>query len=339
MLKRLLLIGFMLGIDSLVYGDELVRTIPDEYESIGGNGLGIGNSGVSEFGGVASVQTNPALLPLEKVYTIDAGYHWPTSGRRFLQAGIVDSKTSKIAAGLSYTGLSGKAEDEPFSFNKDSQADRRISLGLGGLTQWVSLGVSMQYIEGVKRTEDPLKFQGWEKTSGSTVGFGIAGAVFQNLKLGASIVNLRNSGLKDLAPTTARVGGTLSFFGNQVVLGLEGLQRERISSIEGNYPDVDIGLDPSGTSLSSSSLSQAGELGSLKPEKMVIGSLVTHVYNLLRLSASYGSSVDKSDPRQSLSGGIGLEQNHFGITYMLSKPYISESEIHSALNINIQAAI
>lgn len=339
MLKRLLLTVSVVVANAAAFGEELVRTIPDEYESIGGNGLGIGNTGVSEFDGVASIQANPALLPLEKVYTIDAGYHWPTSGRRFLQGGIVDSKTSKLAAGLSYTGLSGKAEEEPFSFNRDSQADRRISLGLGGLTQWVSLGFNIQYIEGVKRTEDPLKFQGWEKTSGSTLGVGVAGMIFQSLKLGASVINLKNNGLKDLAPTTARIGGSMSFFGNQIVVGLEGLQRDRVPSFEGNYPDVDIGLEPSGPSLSSSSQSTSGEVELLKPEKMVIGSLIAHVYNLLRISASYGSSVDKNDPRQTLSGGIGLEQNHFGISYMLSKPYATESDIHSALNISIQAAI
>lgn len=325
--------------NSSLLADELVRTVPDEFESIGGNGLALGNAGVAAAQGSATVLANPALLPLETVYQIDLGYHWPTAGRKYMQGGVVDSKTARLAAGLSFTGFSEKAQDRAYGATDDGKVNKRLSLGLGGVARWIALGATAQYVEGLKRSNDPGRFLGWEKSSHVTFGAGLAGSVLPGLKLGASVMNLRNEEARDFAPRTIRAGGALALWGDLVTVGLEGVERERIPAIEGAFPELDIGLRASGAGTGLTLQDNATAVDLEKPERMVIGSLSARIYSLLKMSLAYGASVVKDDPRRSLSGGLGLEQNHFGISYMVSRPYLERSEIHSAVNLNFQAAL
>ncbi|MEI6399609.1 MAG: hypothetical protein WCO71_12645 [Pseudomonadota bacterium] len=86
--------------------------VPEEYESTGGQSLAFGGSVATGLGGASAIRANPALMALEKEYSINGAYHWPTAGRDFYQVGVVDGKTSPIAAGFTYTGAQDNINSE-----------------------------------------------------------------------------------------------------------------------------------------------------------------------------------------------------------------------------------
>ena len=60
--------------------------------------MGAMNTGAAQVTGVDAVYVNPALLVLDREYSVTASYHWPTDGRDYYRLGVVDGKTSKYAA-------------------------------------------------------------------------------------------------------------------------------------------------------------------------------------------------------------------------------------------------
>src|SRR5690606_30326723 len=115
------------------------------------------NAGVAALGGISAIRVNPGLLPLEPEYSISAGYYWPVQGRNYYQGGIVDAVTSsKIAAGVSFTGFSDDYEKDPFE--RDSPINRRVAIGVAHAFKKVSLGISGQYVNGFGLDEDGIDF-------------------------------------------------------------------------------------------------------------------------------------------------------------------------------------
>src|SRR5262245_51440873 len=71
-----------------VWAVDAEKRIPAEYESTSALGVAMNNGGYAANDPHAAVRANPALLSLEKQYSVSAGYHWPQSGREFYQASV-----------------------------------------------------------------------------------------------------------------------------------------------------------------------------------------------------------------------------------------------------------
>jgi hypothetical protein len=292
-----------------------IGKIPNEFESMGGHSLGFANGGVA-----AISELNPAMRSLEKKYEIIAGYHWPSYGREFYQVGVVDSKTSDVAAAILLTSPWQDYESPKLLNNNlpkdslyyDTPIIRRLSLAVAYSFSLLSMGLSGQYIES--------NIEGSNK-KGVTFGFGVAGLLTPTLRFGASIENLNNSSvIKDVAPRTIRAGLAYLISGGTISIHADYRQRDRVpmetpSSIAFKKSTTDIH-----EALSSS-------------EKMAIASFSIRTQNLLRIVGGYGRSIDKSK-RESAALGIALVKSIFSLSYLVSKPYLSDDTYHHAINMS-----
>ena len=124
------------------------RRIPDEFEIIGGSGLARSNTGVASDPDLGSILANPALMSLKRQYRVGGSYNWPSSGRDFYLAQVIDTVTSEFAAGLSYTGFSKEFDRQFKAEELDSPIFRRTSLSFSRLVGRFSLGFTGTYLEG-----------------------------------------------------------------------------------------------------------------------------------------------------------------------------------------------
>ena len=310
------------------------QRIPDEYESIGGHSLGFANGGTAAISGLGSVRSNPAMLAIEKQYSVAAGYHWPSVGREFYQAGAVDGKTSKVAAGIVYTssqndykGLDSfsKGSDQ-FSAFYDSPIKFRVSGGIAQSFNNFSLGISGQYIEGLLPSNGSFDASNRDSfVKSATLGFGIAGLLTKSLRFGLSGENLTNKKVKDLAPKTFRAGLAYTLFGGNLTLHFDYLQRERVF-----HEKQALSIDIDAEQISPEKLE--------KPEQLLTGSASIRVQDLLRLLVATGQDLSGSG-RRTIGGGIALVNKSFSLSYMINQPYTSDPSTHQAVNISMQVAI
>lgn len=310
------------------------QRVPDEYESIGGHALGFANGGTAATSGLGSVRSNPAMLALEKQYSVSAGYHWPSVGREFYQAGAVDGKTSNVAAGVNYTSSQSEykgldllsSAKEQFNSFYDSPIKFRVAGGIAQSFENISLGLSGQYIEGFLPTEVGTSATKQDNMVKSvTLGFGVAGLLTKSLRFGLSAENLTNKKVKDLAPKTYRAGLAYTMFGGNITLHLDYLQRDRVFH---EVESMSIDFDASKLELKDAD----------KPEQMVTGSASVRVQDLLRLLLATGQDISGSG-RKVLGGGIALVNKGMSLSYMISQPYMTDTLTHQAVNISMQVAI
>ena len=310
------------------------QRIPDEYESIGGHALGFANGGTAATSGLGSVRSNPAMLALEKQYSVSAGYHWPSVGREFYQAGAVDGKTSNVAAGVVYTssqsdykGLDAlAANNDQFNSFYDTPIKFRVAGGVAQSFNKLSLGISGQYIEGYLPTDGTFNVQNKKSfVKSATVGFGVAGLLTESLRFGVSGENLTNKKVKDLAPKTLRAGLAYTLLGGNVTLHLDYLQRERVF-----HEKKALSIEIDALELSQDKVE--------KPEQLLTGSAAIRLQDLLRLLLATGQDLSGSG-RRLIGGGIALVNQSFSLSYMVSQPYTSDPLTHQAVNISMQVAI
>jgi hypothetical protein len=305
--------------------------IPNEYESTGGSSLGFANAGSAASGGISAVRANPAMLPFEKQYQMAIGYHWPTAGREFFQAGVVDSQTSSFAAGVSYTGYTDpyKYSDESTdnAESLDSPVVRRGLVGIGKTLSMVSVGLSVQYVEGMPLTasrEEADRLGG--RVKGTGIGLGIAALATPALRIGASAENLSNKRIEPYAPKTYRVGASYILGESNLVANIDFRQRDRVEFFEAPLP-IGFGINAE----------DATPQKELAPERMVILSGLARVQNFMRVMASYGQTL-ADDERRTLAGGVILYQEKFSLAYAASQPYMSQASTQHSLNIGFDLA-
>jgi hypothetical protein len=305
------------------------REIPSEYESTSGLGVALNNAGVAATEPDSAVRTNPALLPTERAYSVSAGYHWPSAGRDFFQAGIVDSKTSSIAAGVSYTGFTDDyryaqpkmKEQDQQQAKLDSPLVRRGVVGLGQNLGKVSAGAGATYVE-ANSLEGSDAEEG-RRIKGFGLNVGIAMALSPQLRLGASGENLSNRKIADYAPKTYRVGAAYAFA--PAVMGyLDARQRDRVAAFEAEPVDPFAEEDDAGKKME-------------RPEQMLIAGMSVKTADFLRLLGSYGQSF--SDDRRSLAGGIAVVNKNFSLSYTASRPYMNRSSAHQAIGLSLDMAM
>ncbi|MEZ4744146.1 MAG: hypothetical protein R3B45_17135 [Bdellovibrionota bacterium] len=318
-----------------------VPKVPDEYESTAGHSLGFSNAGIAAAGGLSSVKLNPAMLPLERQYQVSAGYHWPSVGREYYQAGIVDSTSSSIAAGIAYTSSQDDylgMEPEPTTdlnglqqILYDSPVRKRISLGVGHAFNAFALGIGGQYVE-AWNIDNPSEAN---MIKGNTLGIGVAGLLVPTLRFGVSAENLANDRVKDYAPRIYRAGLAYLLNGSNVSLHLDYRDRQRV------LQEQKVGFPSTSDSNSESNTEKETitQLKSLDSEKMVTVSFSARVQNMLRILGAYGHELGP-DQRKSLSGGVAVVNNKVSLSYLISRPYLSSStELHQAINLGLDVAL
>lgn len=311
--------------------------LPEEYESTGGHSLAFGGSVASGIGGASAIRANPALLALEKEYTVNGAYHWPTAGRDYYQLGVVDGKTSSLAAGFAYTGafddyqgISEKRYQESTttkagssSFSKDSPIVRRAALALALPVGRVYLGLGGGYVE-ARPPSETLAEGGADKIRGFTLGGGIAAHLSPALRLGFSAENLANRKVQFAAPTFYRAG--VSYFaGDFISVHLDYRSRQAVAEYEGAAPSF--------------TLAAKNDDKAPGQETLINASTSVKLYDLLRLVTSVGQSKSDEYSATRAGGGLSLINQKFSFSYQVLKPNLAEAGVHHAVALGLDVAI
>ncbi len=305
-----------------------VRQIPDEYETTSGHGVAMNNAGYAANDADSAIRANPALLSMTKEYTVSAGYHWPVVGRDYFQAGIVDSKTSSVAAGVSYTGFTDNYQyvvpgDKTPASAYDSPIIRRGAVAASQNFGSMSIGVGATYVEANSLKFSPEWQDGQKKVKGVGLNMGVATVLSSEVSLGGSVENASNRKIANYVPKTYHAG--VAYHMSNALTGyLDARQRDRVPEFEADQ-SVDLD-DPKAESKILNN-----------PERMVIASFVGQVQEYLRLIGSYAQST--TDDRRSLAGGIAVMSKNFSLSYTASRPYMKQSGSHQAVALSLDMAM
>jgi len=304
---------------------EVLRIVPEEYETSGTSSVAASHGGVASATGVTAVRQNPALIGVSKEYSLEGGFHWPVGGREFFQAGVVDAKTSPMAAGVSYTSFIADYKATPEeSFWFDSPLKRRFAAAASYPIAGLMLGVGGQYVEGILQSYD----DGYVETKkGWTMGAGVSANPTPSIRIAASSENMANKKVQEFAPTIYRIGGQYSF-SNSFAVNLDYRRRQRVSRFEGQP----IGFFAAGET----------EAPKLAPEQMMIGSAVAKVHENVSFVLGYGEALRDADfeKRKVVSGGIVIAGKNASLSYSASRPQMQESPAaHQAVQLNLNVAM
>jgi hypothetical protein len=303
--------------------DQELRQIPDEYETTSGHGIALNNGGYASNDAISAIRANPALMAQEKRYTMSGGYHWPVSGREYYQAAVVDSKTSPIAAGVSYTGYTDDysyAREDEHASRFDSPIVRRGVVGFAQNVGAAALGIGATYVEGHELWSQRSPWDDDRRVKGVGLNAGISYPVSSVLSLGAAVENASNRKIKDYAPKTYKASAALGLQPG-VVATLDYRQRDRVSEFEAGVVDPDA-VD-------------AAE--SLSAEQLGIAGISAQVQDFVKLIASYAQAF--GDDRRSLAGGVALTSQHFSLSYTMARPYMTQSTSHQAVTLSLDVAM
>ena len=332
---RLLAAGLLLspGPGGGLCAEDQGQRVPDEFESTGGLALGLGNGGIAANTGLSAVRNNPAMLALDKQYTVSAGYHWPSLGRDFWQAGAVDSQTSPTSAGLLYSAGKDSYDPQRQSSDKkerirdyhDAPLKYRVVSALARPMGTVAVGLGLGYIEGYTPKDPDQPGSEFAFSKGLIFGFGLAGMLTPALRFSGSVENFSNHKLRDLAPKTWR--GGLSFGGlyQGLMVNLDYRQRQRVYQ-ERMLPVFGLlSLAPEGEKLEAD-------------EKLLAGSFIMTFQDLIQILGAYGKDLSGTG-RRIASGGFALVNKTVSLSWLAGKPYLSDERLHQAVNLSLRIAI
>ncbi len=328
-------LAFSLACSTFAQASDELRRLPDEYEAFGGHSLGMANGGSVATGGLSAVRLNPAMLSLEKTYSVSGGWHWPTAGREFYQAGVVDSTTGSVAAGASYTSamddyqpMTPSGEDS--ASYVDSPIKRRVAFGFAQAFKLVSIGVGGQYVQG-RSHEDLLSEKGPE-VRGTTFSAGVVSLLSPQLRVGVSAENLGNSKIRDYAPRTSRAGLAWLLANGDVTLHLDYARRERVKAYEGTVATTSLAFG----AVAPAPVEEPSEW--TRPEEMLIASTSARVQDYLRVMAGFGQSFGE-DNRRVLGGGLAVVSDKLALSWTAMRPWLPDDKIHQSINLSIEVSM
>lgn len=288
--------------------------VPEEYEVASGQALGFANAGSVAFTGPGSLKLNPAMLAVERQYSVDGSYHWPASGRDFYKLGVVDSKTSPIAAGVSYTSFLAPSDME-FMREEGAQSDlhvaRRIGLGAAYSFRLFALGISGQWTE--SGAADPeLRGTGGVKSEGAVRGtalnIGLVGLLTPFTRVGVSVEGLQNDKVRDTSPRYTRAGLATLFLKGQASLHLDWQRRELLALEE-------------------------------ESEQLVTGSFSVRIFDYLRILGAVGKDPQPGHDRTTAAAGLALVGPKMSVAWTASRPDLRAEKSHQALNLNLELSM
>jgi hypothetical protein len=310
-------------------------SVPEEFDAAGGNSLAFGGSVATSADGAASIRTNPGLLSLDKQYTVNGTYHWPTAGRDFYQLAVVDGKTSSVAAGFSYTGSldqyqgvwseeKDNQQPEKLELSKDTPVTRRAALAFSVPIGKLFLGAGGGYVEANPPVET-FSEEGSRKIKGFTLEGGVVAHITQALRVGLSAENLANKKVQFAAPTYYRAGASY-FFGDDAVVSLDFRRREAVDAYEGGDPVMLLAEDQA-----------SGK--AVAPENLYSISGAVKVYDLLHLISSTGVASANGQQRSQASGGISITNQKYDFSYQAFKKDLAQSSVHHAVSLGLNIAL
>jgi hypothetical protein len=313
----LALLGFGSGVGR-AQPSTVDRPLPDEYESLGGHALTLNDGGVAALSNVSSVRGNPAMLAFERQYSADAGWHWPSRGRSFYDIGVVDSKTSTLAAGVLYRSFASENEGTGEQAFVDSPVRKRVVLGLGQPLETLALGVGGQYVEAVDVTSVKRK-EVW----GMGLNLGVAGLLTPLVRAHVSVENLANEEIRNYAPRVWRAGVAWLLAEGNTSLHFDLRDRQRVPLFEA-------------TEVSSFVGSGRGQNFS-DNERMAQVSWSVKFMDLLRWLG--GVNVSLTDDRRSVATGLSLANKGFSFSWAVQCPNLAVSKYHHALNVSADLSL
>ncbi len=295
-------------------------SLPDEIEAVGGMGAAQSHAGVAFASDLSALSLNPAMLFKNQAYEVSGTYYWPSIGRPFYKAGIIDGLTSKTVAAFEYTGFAQDFDESSKLKKSDSSVLKRGSVGISIPTDFFALGLAAHYIEANLGEGEPLAESSLKKDF--TLGLGLAAFLTDEIRIGISTQNLNNERVSRVAPTVSRAGFAWEDKQGNVSLGLEYRRRERDLFYE--LPEAVDGL----------ALAEEQKEAYQQPEQMVVGNLQVKTFDVVRIFASYGKSLDQIE-REQAGGGVGLFHRTFSLAYALHKNLPSEQRVQSSLSFSL----
>ncbi len=171
----------------------------NDYQSPRQAALGTGAlaSGVS----TAALSTNPAGMPMSSLYHIEAltGFS-PSAGRWTLGTAIVDSSTSRLAAGVSFRGILSSSDDGFTGY------DGRVALAYP-LADAISIGLSGRYLSLTADAQDGEE-EGETLAQGFTMDGSLVIQPFEGFRIAGIARNIIDL---DSALTPRLLGGGISY--------------------------------------------------------------------------------------------------------------------------------
>lgn len=312
----------------------------DDLEAYAGASGAYSGGGSGALTDIAAIRASPAIIALQDDYRIGASYHWPAYGRSFYQVGVVDG-TSPIKAGVLYTAPRDRIYDDESldnpsllmqstSYLQDMlwgmKTIHKVNLSLAQAFGRVAVGITGAYIDGMKRPYRSFKLT---QATGITIGFGVAAQLPSDLTVAASVENLNNRNLVDLAPTIYRLG--FSGFAYKSILSVHGdyLRRERVRS-EWTLIKPKTARDQAHWQ---SLFEQRPSLSAY--EHSLVGGIALTLENTFKLMGSYRHEIGSNGlNRQGLSGGISIISGIYEITYTIKQTHRQHRGLHQTASLN-----
>jgi hypothetical protein len=300
--------------------------IPDEIDSAGGVRTGLSNGGLAFDSGISAIRSNPAMIAMDKTYSISGGYHWPSVGSDYYQVGVIDSKTSEVSAGISLV-----RPTEDFKVVSKRANDRevvhplknRVSVAFGLSLQKLAVGISGQLVEAFEFQQESETL---EKIRGNTLGFGVAGLLTPTIRFAASVENLANKSVEYIAPRFYRAG--LAYANESGLFSVHTDYVSRAAIIDSESSFFTERLRSFGLAADSNT-----DLKSAEMKQQMIGSFSARAYDLLRILGGYG--VEIGSDKQSFGGGIALVKDAWTFSYVAMRPDTDSPTAHQAASLEV----
>ena len=309
------LVYFILSLFSHVCRAENVSqtlSIPQAINSVGGHGEAFSNGAMAALNDSSAIRLNPAMMTSLNSYQVNGVVHWPGNGRDYFQLGVVDPVTNPgFAAGVMVTMPLDKMPDPAQEQGRfadelrpgDDLATRRIHIGFAQSFAKLSLGISLAQIEGYEKS---LGY--WQKISGRGLGAGLAAMLTPSVRLGASVEGLSARKVANLFPKTKRAGLAILWADGMASTQLDYRERSRIA--------------------------EEVTLGQLTPEKSIILSGAVTVWDIVKLIAAVGKTLEEK-PSNFSSAGAAVMNQGFSLAWNISKNDLNVNNIHQALSLGL----
>jgi hypothetical protein len=304
--------------------------LPDEITYAGGHSIGFANGGSTATSDIAAVRANPAMLALEKNYKVASSYHWPVVGQDFFQVGVVDTKTSELAAGFTVTRpVDQKAINDPSGDTVSPLKGRYVGAAAVALTR-MAIGLGIQHVREARINDTESRIVD-KIASETTISLGVAALATPNLRFGLSAEGL---GAKDETYTMGRnmrAGAAYVFANGDATLHVDFIRTKRIVGLETKKSAEVLSLF---NAVDSGIIDEKKE----KPfqDKANISGSV-RVYELLRVLAGYG--IVPETKIQDAALGLALVNGPFALSYTTMRPDLHLTTAHQSINLDLSIAM
>ena len=269
-------------------------------------------------------------LALEKNYKVSSSYHWPVVGQDFFQVGVVDTKTSDVAAGFTVTRpVDQRAINEPSDNTVSPLKGRYIGAAAFALTK-MAIGLGVQHVREARITDIESRVVD-KVVSETTVSLGVAALATPNLRFGFSAEGL---GAKDETYTMGRnlrAGAAYVFANGDATLHLDFLRSKRVVGLETNRKSEVLSLFNATTTEAESMTKESP----YQNKANLSGSV--RVYELLRVLAGYG--VVPETKAQDAAIGLALVNGPFAVSYTTMRPDLHLTTAHQSINLDFSLSL